>query len=349
MKIRMFIMLFIFDIMKTVVKVKNLTIILVTILFITSSSFIVYWIEPETFQTPFLAFWYVMTTITTTGYGDYVPETILGKMYALILYIFGILLLGIVIGKMVEAVSLYRRLKEEGRLSYKGTGHYVIIGWTHKSQRTINELFLAKEHATIVLIDTLEKTPLERDRVVYIQGDATEREMLHKANILQCDAVLVFAPDTIDDPVSIDGRSLLIASTIERLATEKSREIYTIVEIVREKHTSNFKHAKVDEFVLSNEAFSDLMAKSALHKGSTKIFMQLLSREHGDNVWELKKSSKWSTYRDAYTDLQNRGANLISNRKDFGIIRRLDEKVPDDAKLYVICDEETYEKICAEI
>ncbi|MDE5414889.1 potassium channel family protein [Alkalihalobacterium chitinilyticum] len=338
-------MLFIFDLMKIVVKIKNLTLVLGTIIFIVLSSFIVHYLEPETFPTLFLGFWYVMTTITTTGYGDFVPQTVAGKWFALFLYLFGITLIGVFIGKMVEGIGVYRKLKEEGKLRFKGSGHYVIIGWSQKAQKTIDELLLAKEKANILIIDLHHVTPYDKEQIHFIHGDATDSDTLEKANITKADSVLIFAPDTINDPISVDGRSLLIASSIEHLASKKKKDIYTIVEIVRESHIPTFKHACVDEFVLSSEAFSDLMAKSALHKGSTKVFMQLLSREYGDNVWEIEKNPNWKTYNDAFESLKQIGANLLSDRNDFSIIRRLQDEVPDNAKLYVICDEPTYQKI----
>ncbi|OLO27600.1 hypothetical protein BTR23_19795 [Alkalihalophilus pseudofirmus] len=331
--------------MKIVVKVKNITLLIGTTLFIIVSSFIIHYLEPETFPTLFIGFWYVMTTITTTGYGDFVPQTIAGKWFALFLYLFGITLIGVFIGKMVEGVGVYRKLKEEGKLRYKGRDHYVIIGWSQKAKKTIDELLLAKETAHVLIIDLHQVTPYAKEQIHYIQGDATDPTVLEKANITQADAVLIFAPDTVDDPLFVDGRSLLIASSIEHLASEKKKEIYTIVEIVRESHIPTFKHARVDEFVLSSEAFSDLMAKSALHKGSTKVFMHLLSREYADNVWEIEKKQDWKTYNDAFDALRQMGANLLSHGNDFSIIRRLHDEVPDGAKLYVICDEPTYKKI----
>ncbi|WP_096202034.1 potassium channel family protein [Bacillus sp. FJAT-45350] len=338
-------MLFIFDLMKIVVKVKNITLFLGTSVLIIGSAYLIHFLEPEEFETPFIGFWWVMTTVTTTGFGDFVPGTTAGRILALFLYIAGISLIGVIIGKMVQSISLYQRMKEEGRLKFKGRQHFIVIGWSQKASKTINEILLAKPDSKIVIIDLLPKAPLIREEVHYIQGDATERDILLKANICESDSVLIFAPDSIHDPMSIDGRSLLIASTIESLAAELNDDIYTIVEIIREKHIPNFKHAMVDEFVLSNEAFSDLMAKSALHKGSTKLFMQLLSREHGDNVWEVNRKPEWSTYNDAYEGFKELGANLISDRKDFGIVRKLDETIPEEARLYVICDEDTYRKI----
>lgn len=337
--------LFLTDLMKIMVKIKNITLLTGTVIFLLACSYILFLIEPETFSTFFLAFWYVMTTVTTVGYGDLVPETVTGKVFALFLYLFGIGLIGIVIGKIVEGFGVYQKMKEAGKLSFRGKGHFVIIGWSHKAKKTIDELLLAKEDGQIVLIDFLENCPESRGQIHYIQGDATEREIIEKANMKEASAVLIFAPENINDPVAIDGRSLLIASMIESYASSISKNIYTIVEIAKEKHITNFNHVNVDEFVLSNEAFSDLMAKSALHKGSSRLFMHLLSRKYGDNVWEINKKASWTCYNDAYEALKKMGANLIADKQDFGIIRKLSQPIPNNARLYVICDEKTYRQI----
>ncbi|MBU8906855.1 potassium channel family protein [Desertibacillus haloalkaliphilus] len=334
-----------FDLIKMIVKVRYWTLALIITSFFLVSSFVIYLIEPENFPNPFIGFWWVMTTVTTVGYGDYVPETIPGQLFGLFLYIIGIGLVGVGLGKVVEAFGIYRRLKEEGRLNFNGHDHFVLVGWSQRAEKTANEILLAREDAIIVLIDTIDKIPFEHSRFHFIQGDATDRSVLDKAHVSQASAVLVFAPDQILDPSFTDGKTLLIASTIESYATEKSKDIYTIVEISKERHIPNFKHANVEAFVLSSEAFSDLMAKSALQKGSTSLFMKLLSADQGDNIWEIKKKPSWKTYNDAFEALKEMGANLLADHQDFGITRRLDEEIPFDAKLYVICDQQTYEKL----
>jgi len=45
-------------------------------------SFAMYHLEPETFQSVPEAMWWVIVTLTTVGYGDIVPKTVLGKMLA---------------------------------------------------------------------------------------------------------------------------------------------------------------------------------------------------------------------------------------------------------------------------
>ncbi|MBJ8193051.1 two pore domain potassium channel family protein, partial [Bacillus cereus] len=89
-----------------------------------------YLLEPETFITPFNGLWWVMTTVTTVGYGDFYPKTIPGKCLGIFVFIFGIGLISITISKIVDGLFMYQRKKEEGKLRYTGKQHFVIIDWS---------------------------------------------------------------------------------------------------------------------------------------------------------------------------------------------------------------------------
>lgn len=44
-------------------------------------------------------------------------------------------------------------------------------------------------------------------------------------------------------------------------------------------------------------------------------------------------------------DLLEEGATLVSDHDDLNINHKLDERIPEDAQLFVICQEDTYHKI----
>lgn len=333
------------ELIKMVIKTKTHIIFMTSIIVCVVSSFLIHFIEPETFPTLFEGFWWVMTTVTTVGFGDYAPKTVAGRFVALLLYVFGVGLIGVVIGKIVNSYGSYYKMKGEGKLRYVGRGHIVIIGWSPRAKKTVQELLLFDPKIEIVLIEQFPETPFDHDRVRYIQGDPAYHETLKRANTSEALSVCIFATTHSKDSIEIDGKTLLIASAIENYAKEIGKDIYTIVEIVKERHIANFKHANVDEFVLSDEAFSDLMAKSAVHNGSSKIFMQLLNRRNKEDIWEISKKKEWKIYNDAFEELKTMGAILVSDQKGFSIIRRLHEPIEENSKLYVICDEETYQKI----
>ena len=302
-----------------------------------------YTIEPETFKTPFNSFWWVMTPVTTVGYGDFYPTTVPGKLFAIFLYIVGIGLIGVVIGKVIDSFSIFRKRREEGKLDYKGKDHIIIIGWSKKAEFAIEEILEIDDKVEVVLIDLLEKTPFVDKRVFYVKGSASDQEILKKANIPFSKSVIIFTDDTIDDSQLADGKSLLIATTVERMA----KDVHTTVEILQEEHIQNFRHIKVDEFVLTHETISRMAVSSAFMKGISTVYSQLMSRTIGEDLFQISPNPQWKTYRDAFNDLLNKGATLIADRSRLDINRCLDENIPRDAKLFIICDKPTYVKIAS--
>ncbi|NMH72510.1 potassium channel protein [Bacillus sp. RO2] len=327
---------------KNVVKTNNFAIVLVSILVIAGSSLTMHLLEPETFPTVFEGLWWTMTTVTTVGYGDVSPQTVAGKSFAMFLFIFGIGLIGVLIGKVVNLFALYSKWKGEGKLNSKKTNHFIFVGWTDKTERAMGEILEDNQNAQIVLIDIKKSNPCELE-VDYVQGDASEDAVLLKANVLEAKSVTIFSDDMIEDASLSDGKTLLVASSVERLSKLHNRNIYTIVEIRKEKSIPNFSHANVDEFVISGETASRLLAKATMYNGSSHLFRQLTSRMHGDNIYEIAADPAWGTYRQAFHEILDKGATLLSNGKELDINRRLDEKIPSDAKLYIICDKNTYE------
>ncbi|WP_257008269.1 potassium channel family protein [Bacillus sp. FJAT-45350] len=322
---------------------KNLTLFLTTLIFIIVCTLVMYILEPENFGTLFNSFYYVLTTYSTVGYGDFYPETTAGKVFAIFMYLFGIGLLGVVIGKIIDSFTIFRRMREEGKLSYTHGNHVIIIGWSNKTEFALKEILDSDKEVDIVIVDTLEKSPvdLSENRVHFINGEPTEETSFEKANISNAKAVIIFADDSIKEHALKDAKSLLVAITVDRLAPD----VHTTVEVMTEKHISNFSHIDVNEFILSQETISSLAVRSALYKGVSKVYSQLISRQHGEDLYKISKKEKWITYNDAFQDLLSQGATLIADRDLLDINRRLAEKIPDEAVLYIICNRETYQSL----
>jgi voltage-gated potassium channel len=324
-----------------VVHVKNTVLISFSFLFVILAGLLIYNLEPEKFETPFNGIWYVMTTVTTVGYGDFSPATVPGKLFGMFLFIFGVGLIGVVIGKVVESFTMFQKRREEGLLNYSGSNHVVIIGWSKKSEMAVKEILEYPDKLDIVIIDSLDRTPYTHEHVYYIKGDPTSDETLIQANISTARSAIIFADERIIDTSLIDGKSLLIVSTIERAASH----VYTTVEIMLEKHIDNFAHVQVNDFILSHETISRLAVRSALSKAMNNIFSQLLSRRHGDDMYQVTVRPHWKTYGDAFHELLSQGATLIADRDNLGINRMLDQPLAKESALFVICDEPTFLRI----
>lgn len=334
--------IFIKKISKTIIKLNNWLLIGIgCISFLLFSATVLYMIEPDTFKTPFNALWYVMTTVTTVGYGDFYPTTIVGKSFVMVsLYLFGIGVIGLVIGGIIDSFGNAKRRREGGNIMCKKENHIIIIGWSQKAKFAMEE-FLELDNATeVLIIDTLEKAPFLSDRVSYLKGDVTDKRTYENANLKNARAVLVFSDDTLQDSTLTDGKTLLIASIIEDFCPR----VHTTVEVKNQNHKEMFKN-KVDSVVLSNETISSLVVKSTVMSGIVGVHEQLFSYKKGQDLFFISKRKEWVTYADAFLCLLDEGATLISNSEDLEINKKLKEPIPEDASLYIVCDKETYERI----
>ncbi|MBP1963931.1 potassium channel protein [Paenibacillus aceris] len=328
-------------------RMNNKFIYSLAFLFILLSATSAYYLEKETFGSIFNGLWWVMTTVTTTGYGDYAPKTVAGKCLGIFLYIFGIGLISVTISKVVDSLFVYRQRKEAGKLRYQGEQHFVIIDWSKNAELAIQEILSTDTSTEIVLIDTLEKTPIVHNRVHYIRGNPTQMETLEMANMAKARSVFIFANEITEDqamlrdPSFVDGKTLLVATTIER----NYRNVHSIVEIKNSENMQNFQHVNVNEFILGSETISQLAVRSAFSPGSSRIVSQLLTRQSSSNLHVLGKRKSWRTYRDAFEQLLFEGATLISDRDQLNINRKLDQLIPEEAQLFIICDVETFERI----
>ncbi|WP_332258268.1 ion channel [Paenibacillus forsythiae] len=326
-----------------VTHIKKRTIILGIVLFVAFSATVAYVLEPDTFGSWFNSFYWVMTTMATVGYGDFFAKTAIGKIFTIFLYIFGIGLLSLVIGKVIDSIAEIGRQRRAGKLPFVGEHHVILINWSKKAQAAVGEVLSYTPDCQIVIIDESGYHPLEqmKSRCHFISGDPSSDDILVKAGLARARAAIIFGDVRIDEAALVDGKSLLIASSIERIAPN----VHTTVEIMQEKNVQNFRHVQVNEFVLSHDAVSRLAVRAALQEGNPEVIAQLISRSHGDDIYEVPVDRAWKTYGDAFQGLLRQGATLIADRHDLGINRKLTEPIPAEARLYIVSDEATYRKI----
>jgi voltage-gated potassium channel len=59
-------------------------------------------VDPESFDTVWLAMWWALQTVTTVGYGDVVPDSTSGKIIASFLMLGGLSLFGVITGAITS-------------------------------------------------------------------------------------------------------------------------------------------------------------------------------------------------------------------------------------------------------
>jgi voltage-gated potassium channel len=92
------------------------TIVLVAIVLVLVAGLLARIVEPETFHSIGLSYWWAVTTVTTVGYGDVVPESPGGRVVAALLMLTGLALIPTLTSVIVSTLLYKTRKSEQDRI-----------------------------------------------------------------------------------------------------------------------------------------------------------------------------------------------------------------------------------------
>lgn len=88
------------------------TVVVVALVLVGVSGLLERLVEPETFTSIGLAYWWAAMTVTTVGYGDIVPHTAAGRIIAVALMLVGFSLIPLLASAIVSVLVSKRTLAE---------------------------------------------------------------------------------------------------------------------------------------------------------------------------------------------------------------------------------------------
>ncbi|MBU9711140.1 potassium channel family protein [Evansella tamaricis] len=275
---------------------------------------IIHFLEPYAFPTIFDGFWWAVVSISTVGYGDYVPESVIGRILGIILIISGIAIFSFFITNLASSTVLSRQEREKGRVSHQKEGHYIIVGWNERSHQLIKQLQVIHSHLEIVLIDeTLHKKPDECPKVIFIKGSPTLDETFERANARKAHTIIITANLHIDEK-SADANTVLTLLTVKGIHPS----IYAIVELVTTGQVKNAERAGANEIVNSSSHLSLLMVNGILFHGMTDVISNMLTHGKKDHLEFKTVPSQLinGTFQKAIEECQTRDSFLLGIRRD---------------------------------
>ncbi len=178
----------------------------------------------------FDAFWWSIVTITTVGYGDIRPVTDIGKAVASFLMILGISIIALITGIVTTGFTdrlLKLKLNLGGTMDRKIEklrNHYIICGYGRVGKVVAKEF--ARYHKTFVIIESDKDKVQEAidNNYLVINGNATDEEILKKANVKEAAGIALVMNSDADNLYSLitakDENKEILA--IARANTESS-------------------------------------------------------------------------------------------------------------------------------
>ena len=287
----------------------------------------IYMIEPQNFPTLFDGIWWAFVTTATVGYGDFVPTTTFGRIVAILLILLGTGFVTTYFITLATTAVAKENTFIEGKTSFKGCNHLIIIGWNERVRKTILQLSALKPPIKIILIDgTVNQNPLPSKNVHFIKGNPTQDETLQKANVHDAEIVLITA-DQNKDEVHADMNAVLTLLAIKGI----NPNIYSIIEVLTSQQVNNAKRAGADEVIQTNILTSYVMINSIISHGMTDTLLTMLDQLKGSKLKyiDAEKNLIGKTFRE--------GSDILLQQKKLLIgIKRREESYVNPSLTFII-------------
>lgn len=268
---------------------------------------VVYKSETQTesgIETMFDSVWFTLVAVFA-AYFDYCVKSVPGRMSALLLLVFGMLLFSAVTGKLASYFTDLQMQKNKGlRKLRKMRGHFLLCGWRPGFEKILDSVLNSNPDITpdmIVLVnDAAEQIEQIRSQVRfkelnYVAGDFADEATLKRAQIENAERALVICDRSKSySDLEIDSRTVLAVLTMENI----NPGIYIAAELIDAKFQKHLELAHCDEIILTQDYEHSLLATASSGMGYSNVIRALISddADTGILVEDIPQSFIGKTY-----------------------------------------------------
>ena len=217
------------------------------------------------------SFYYTIITLSTVGYGDYIPTTQIQKIFSATLALSGIGILAytlnIILTNFQNRMSKYSKGARKMRRIKNMDGYYILCGYGRVGKVVYHELNLRKENIIIFEKDTEKTENLNEKNVVVINDDATENDLMAKLANDKCKSVII--------STGSDVTNLFVVLTIR----ETNPDAWIVSRASKLENISRLKKAGADEIVSP-----EIIGGKDLYLESVKPHLLRLTVQHSPDV-----------------------------------------------------------------
>jgi voltage-gated potassium channel len=238
------------------------------------------------------AVWWGMVTLTTVGYGDVVPVTILGRLVGTALMVIGFISLSLVTAT-VASVFIERKFRQErGLEAVKATQHILLLGWPEDAEALLDQLLKRlPQTIPVVLINRVPPEQMEavKERfperpLFYLRGDYSREDILLKANVRGAFKAIILADRQPGETAAqVDQRTLFTALTLKAL----HNKIRILAELLRTENRAYLERAGAEEVLIRGQYDSSLLAGAIASPALYRVYTSLLLGD-GQTLWDIE-------------------------------------------------------------
>ncbi|MBI3004335.1 MAG: potassium channel protein [Ignavibacteriales bacterium] len=247
-------------------------------------------------------------TLATVGYGETHPLSLPGRVFTITLIMGG---MGIILTALTEITVFvvegemtgFLRRRRMNQLIEKLSGHYILCGSGKTGQHVLQELLRTKRKCVVIESDPEKIKKLSDEKVLVIEGDATEDEILTGAGISRAAGIVTTLPT--------DRDNLFVVITARGM-NSRLRIISQIEEVgARDKFLRSGANAAI-----SSNYIGGLRMASELIRPQTTNFLDTMLRDNSalrvDEVVVGQSSKHAGKSLESFDELHASGVVLLS-------------------------------------
>lgn len=180
--------------------------------------------------------------------------------------------------------------------------HTLILGWNDRVSTIIQLLdqYVAPGSSVMVVAElpaaevdlSAESLQLERQAVSYRQGDPTDRDTLESLDLTHYDHAVVLCNSTLEAEEA-DAHTLVTLLHLRDMCDRHHHNCQIVTEILDVRNQALAQVARPDDFVISEQLISLMLAQVAEQKSINAVLTELFSPE-GSEIY-LKPASRYVT------------------------------------------------------
>jgi voltage-gated potassium channel len=234
--------------------------------------------------------WWALVTVTTVGFGDITPVTLLGRIIGAVMMVGGMFTLALFAGIVGSSlVSGMLSIREEQFRMSDYVDHVIVCGYDESSHLLMEALKHALNLAEtrVVLFEDRERPRDLSPDFFWVQGDPTKESELDKVRVTHAAAVIVSGARDVS-PQTADATTILTIFTIRSYMKRHSKQfakrlrpLYLAAEILDTENVDHARKAGADEVIETRRIGFSMIAHAVAHHGTASTMSRvLLSGEH---------------------------------------------------------------------
>ncbi|MFT4977209.1 MAG: voltage-gated potassium channel [Myxococcota bacterium] len=227
--------------------------------------------------------WWGLVTLTTVGYGDFSPTTVLGRIIGGAMMISGMFTLALFSG--VVGQTLLRSvlsIREESLRMSSLMNHIVVCGYEASTRMlldTVSKEIDVDAHHVIIFSEGERPMDIPPD-FYWITGDPTKESSMEKVRMAYAAAAILVGQRTLL-PQAADAATILTAFTIRSylrkntIAQRRSHPLYIVAEILDAENVEHAHTAGADEVIETTRLGFSMLTHAIVQRGSADIMSKI--------------------------------------------------------------------------